>query len=270
MSRFAYYTVCMLGMLGVVWKLVDSPLAQTWILAGLGLAYMVMLVAGSLFPQLGFYLLALNRGPANQSNVALTFDDGPAAGITPRLLDLLKREGVPATFFCVGEAAQNHPTLVKRAAAEGHLIANHSYGHRYYWAFLSLRRLIGEFRQANQALTEILQRTPRFVRFPFGASRPGLARILHVLNLVNVGWDVRGLEGIYQDPMTIARRIARQARNGSIILLHEAYYPNRTFDPDTVLETVRLTIAWVRERGFTFVRLDHLLEQPGYAEIQPC
>src|ERR1035438_8316320 len=61
--------------------------------------------------------------------VALTFDDGPDPVTTPRVLDILHQKQVPATFFVVGERAEQHPELVRRALAEGHLVENHTWSH---------------------------------------------------------------------------------------------------------------------------------------------
>jgi len=261
------YSIWIPVVIGIVLESIDPLPGKIWIIFGLGLIYLAVPIAGSFFPQMDFYLTSLSRGPKDRRQVALTFDDGPDPHITPRLLDLLKQEGVPVAFFFIGNTAQNHIHLVKRADVEGHLIGNHSFFHPYNWILLSNAQIFSELNRANQVLSEILQRTPRFVRLPFGVSRPGLSQILQILNLTSVGWDARGLEGIYQNPKIIANRIARQTRNGSIILLHESYYRTQQFEPETVLETVRLTITLLRERGFTFVRLDQLLEQPGYAEL---
>jgi len=121
--------------------------------------------------------------------------------------------------------------------------------------------LFAEFANANHTLTAIVGEAPRFVRTPAGVSRPKLAGVLQRLNLRNVAWDVRGLEGLCRDPERIAARIARRTRNGSIILLHERYYGVRRFDPQQVVTAAQRTVERLRERGFEFVRLDRLLER---------
>ena len=70
-----------------------------------------------------------------QKQVYLTFNDGPNPQITPWVADQLKAAGgVKATFFCVGEHAEQHPDLVKMLKAEGHEVANHSHGHESGWS----------------------------------------------------------------------------------------------------------------------------------------
>ena len=246
--------------LGMILALVKNGSHQAWALISVGGCYVALLAAGSLQPRLDFYLRAARRGPTDRPWVALTFDDGPDPATTPLLLELLRRERIPAAFFFVGETARRYPALVAQAAADGHLIGNHSDRHGYGWTIASTERLFAEFATANLTLAAILGQPPRFVRMPAGVSRPNLAEVLQRLHLCNVAWDVRGLEGFYRDPERIADRVGRRARNGSIILLHELYYGTPCFKPQA-FATAQLTIDRLRERGFHFVRLDRLLEQ---------
>src|SRR5262249_10657688 len=71
----------------------------------------------------------LVHGPAQSSAVCLTFDDGPDPTYTPAVLDVLKSHAVSATFFVIGQKAERHPDLIRRMAAEGHVIGNHTYSH---------------------------------------------------------------------------------------------------------------------------------------------
>ncbi|MBE2294429.1 MAG: polysaccharide deacetylase family protein [Phycisphaerales bacterium] len=265
MNPFTWSAMGVISALGAILALMVPCPLRSGLLAGLLGSYLVLLAVGALVPRLNFYLHAACRGPSAQPWVALTFDDGPDPAITPLLLELLRREGVPATFFYIGEAAQRYPALVTEAAADGHLIANHSNHHGYAWAFASERQLLAEFEAANRVLSSILGHSPRFVRTPVGISRPGLDKVLHHLRLRNIAWDVRGLEGFHRDPERISAHIADRARNGSIILLHELYYGVARFDPQQVLRTTQLTIDRLRARGFSLVHLDQLL---GQAEAQ--
>lgn len=267
MSRFAWSNTGALVALGLILVLAQGDSYRAGLLAGLAGCYVVLLAAGSLVPRLDFYLRAARRGPSDQPWVALTFDDGPDPATTPLLLELLRCERISAAFFFVGEAARRQPALVAQAAAAGHLVGNHSDRHGYGWTVSSSTRMFAEFAAANRTLTAILGQAPRFVRTPAGVSRPYLAEILRRLQLRNVAWDVRGLEGLYRDPERIAARVARRARNGSIILLHERYYGAPPFEPRRVLATARLTIHALRARGFRFVRLDRLLEQADLAVL---
>mgnify|MGYP001212980113 CR=1 FL=1 len=265
MSRLAWSTVGAALALSLILALADAGPGKIRLLLIVSGIYVALLIAGSLSPSLDFYLLSARRSPVDQPWIALTFDDGPDPAITPALLDLLRREHIPAAFFCVGAAARQYPALVAQAAADGHLIGNHSDRHGYGWTIAASSQVFAEFAAANQTLAHILGDAPRFVRTPAGVSRPDLAEIFAQLQLTNVAWDVRGLELLYRDPARIAARIARTARNGSIILLHETYYGTRIIEPQQALAIAQRTIARLRARGFRFVRLDQLLKQPDYA-----
>jgi len=266
MSWLAYITVWILGLAAAVLALVNEPAARVCLLAALFFTYGVILLIGIMFPGLGLFFISIKRGANYLGTVALTFDDGPHPTRTARLLDLLRDEKVPATFFVIGRAAEAFPDKVLRADAEGHLVGNHTYRHRAVGALFSDRGLRDELERASQVVAGLIRCTPRFVRLPFGLSRPGIARLLRRQELTSIGWDVQGLEWVYREPRIIAERIARLARNGSVIMLRESCYGTQALGDEAVLETARLTIALLRERGFNFVRLDQLLEQPGYCE----
>jgi peptidoglycan/xylan/chitin deacetylase (PgdA/CDA1 family) len=96
--------------------------------------------------------LVTNRSQVEQEGcVALTFDDGPDPVDTPRLLDLLREKNVKATFFVVGQRAERHPEIVRRAWEEGHLIANHTWSHPPLFCFLLPRRLRAEIRTRRRS-----------------------------------------------------------------------------------------------------------------------
>ena len=83
-----------------------------------------------------FFTPTICRGRRDQPMVALTFDDGPDAESTPALLDLLAREQISAAFFCIGRNVEANPEIARRIVAEGHLICNHTYSHRWWTCFM--------------------------------------------------------------------------------------------------------------------------------------
>ncbi len=266
MSWFAYTTLWTLSLAGTTWVLVEDPLIRLLLLAGLFFVYLCILIVGSTFPQLNFYFVSCNRGATDQGCVALTFDDGPDPKVLPKLLEVLKDEKVKATFFMVGQAAEANPAMVKKVEADGHLIGNHSYFHSAWWPFQFVFAIRDELARSNAAIAKVIGTKPRLVRMPFSIGRPGLSRVFRKLNLVPIGWDVRGLEGLYREPKLIAEHVAKEARNGSIVLLHERYFGTKDFGPERVVETVREVIAGLRERGFVFQRVDAMLGIEGYSD----
>ncbi len=88
----------------------------------------------------------------------LTFDDGPSSNITPKVLDVLKEEGVKATFFVLGQNVKTHPEQLKRIYEEGHYIANHSYTHKYSKIYASVDALLEEFNDTEAEIKKVLRK----------------------------------------------------------------------------------------------------------------
>jgi peptidoglycan/xylan/chitin deacetylase (PgdA/CDA1 family) len=185
-----------------------SPLA-TGVCVGLGATAGAGLAAGafayaSLWPGSRIFGAALTA-PARPGELALTFDDGPNATWTPQLLDTLAKYEVKATFFMLGEFAVAQPELVRRMAAAGHIIGNHS------WSHLNLSRARAsrvreELMRASDALEQMLGAPVRFFRPPFGARRSAVFRIARELGLVPVLWNAMTTD--WSEPS--AERIAEQ------------------------------------------------------------
>ena len=185
--------------------------------------------------------------------VALTFDDGPDPKATPELLELLKREGIPATFFCVGENVVAHPEIARRIAAEGHLLANHSYTHPWYVSVLGRTALRREMERTQEAIEAAAGVRPRYFRPPSGTTGPNFSRALKKAGLTLVGWDVRSLDTV-TTPKKSVERILRLAGDGSIILLHDG-----GASAERIVEIVREAVRELRLRGFGFERLDRMI-----------
>jgi len=145
--------------------------------------------------------------PARPGELALTFDDGPNATWTPRLLEILARNSVQATFFLLGSRAEGEPRLVRRIAAAGHLIGNHSWSHPNM-ARASASRVREELERTNGTLEQITGMPVKFFRPPFGARRPAVLRIARELGLTPVLWNA--MTSDWSEPS--AERIADQLK----------------------------------------------------------
>ena len=181
--------------------------------------------------------------------VALTFDDGPTPGVTGRLLDVLEREHVRATFFVVGRAARREPALLRRMAADGDEIEDHSDTHVHLNALLPAA-IDNEIAGADAAIVAATGRHARLLRPPFGARNAAVLEAAERSSMRVVLWSVTaGGAPIYS-----------RAGEGAIVLLHDGDRGRGDAgELASQAEDVPRVIAGLRARGFRFVTLAELL-----------
>lgn len=184
--------------------------------------------------------------------VRLTIDDGPDPRQTPRILDVLAREGARAEFFVIGKKAAAHPELCRRMRDEGHLIQNHTFSHSSatFWA-TGLRRARREIVCCSEAIREATGLAPTRFRAPVGMANPFVHLAARDLGLPLVGWSVSGHDGVPHDPARVVWKISRALRPGSIVLLHESHLPGMREGQRAC--TLEALLASVRSHGFSFV-----------------
>ncbi len=203
-----------------------------------------------------FTLGCARRGSRSGRRLALTFDDGPDPDFTPRVLDLLGREGVRGTFFLVGERAARAPGVVRAIAAAGHEIGNHTWSHTNLWT-CGPRRTESEIRRSHETLADLSGRVPALFRPPWGAVNAAMFPALRRVGARCVFWSIQpeGLRPI--DARTQAARVVRRAHPGAIVDLHDAEGTPRA--PERLLEALPPMLAGLRERGFRFSTVSELL-----------
>jgi peptidoglycan/xylan/chitin deacetylase (PgdA/CDA1 family) len=184
--------------------------------------------------------------------VALTFDDGPSDEVTPRVLAILREKKVRATFFLVGREVDRHPALARSVCAEGHAIGNHTYSHPPLFCFLTPRRLRGEIRRAQQAISQATGVRPIYFRSPVGLRHPLLESVLEEASLTFVLWALRTYDTRALQTDALGRRILNKVRPGSIILLHDRSGPGS----ETMLASLPGVIDRLREQGYRFVTVE--------------
>ncbi len=189
----------------------------------------------------------LTGGSGDAPVVALTFDDGPHGTFTPRVLDILARYRVPATFFCVGMNAAAYPGLVGRALAEGHGVGNHTWSHPYL-PDLTRDELLRQVEATSTALG-----SARLFRPPYGSRTPQVLEWLAGAGMTTVLWDVDGRDWAAPGVPAITSEIRAATRNGSIILMHDG-----GGDRTQTVEALPVVLEDLLGRGYRFVTVPDL------------
>ncbi|MDD2549143.1 MAG: polysaccharide deacetylase family protein [Bacteroidales bacterium] len=162
-----------------------------------------------LFPRL------LWRIPNSDNTIYLTFDDGPTQGVTPWVIDTLKKYNAKATFFCLGKNVEMHPDIFQRIIDEGHGVGNHSYSHLKGWE-TPIAQYVQDVDLANDILNTNLYRPP------YGRIRPNQARILKERYKI-VMWSLLSMDySRWITPKRCARMVVNKLHPGAIIVFHDS------------------------------------------------
>jgi peptidoglycan/xylan/chitin deacetylase (PgdA/CDA1 family) len=197
------------------------------------------------------------RGPTDHPVVSLTFDDGPNEPWTSRVLDVLRQADVKATFFLLGNNAERYPEAVRRIAAEGHELGNHTVDHHV----LPLTGP-GRIRSTIRATSDIIERIcgvrPRLFRAPHGWRNPWVDRIARQEGCEPVAWTL----GVYDTDRpgadVIRDRVVGGLANGCIILLHDGRGTALRADASQVVDALPGIIDQARRRGYRFATAGRL------------
>src|SRR4051794_27283644 len=183
--------------------------------------------------------------------IALTFDDGPSAALTPKLLDLLAARHLKATFFVVGQNAADHPDILKRAVREGHEIGNHSWSHPNLGK-MSDEAVRRELQKTDDAITAAIGKRPTLLRPPYGSITARQKKWIHEeFGYRIIIWDVDPLDWKRPGPSVVTARILKETRAGSIVLAHDIHPPT--------IEAMPKTFDQLIEKGFKSVTVTELL-----------
>lgn len=183
--------------------------------------------------------------------IALTFDDGPNATLTPKLLDLLAARHLKATFFVVGQNAADHPDILKRAVREGHEIANHSWSHPNLGK-MSDEAVRRELQKTDDAIVAAIGKRPTLMRPPYGSITAQQKRWIHAeFGYRVIIWDVDPLDWKRPGPAVVTSRILKETHAGSIILAHDIHPPT--------IDAMPATFEQLQKKGFKSVTVTELL-----------
>jgi peptidoglycan/xylan/chitin deacetylase (PgdA/CDA1 family) len=202
--------------------------------------------------------ITINSVHVDGPYIAMTFDDGPSATLTPKLLDLLAAHRIKATFFVIGENVAEHPEIVARAAREGHEIASHSWSHPNF-AKMSQESVRSQLQRTDDAIKSATGKSPTLLRPPYGSITDRGKRWIHdEFGYQIILWDVDPYDWKRPGPVVVRNRILQETRPGSIILTHDIH-------PGTI-EAMPSTLDALEAKGFKFVTVSELIRA---AAVQP-
>lgn len=199
----------------------------------------------------------VDRVKTQEKVVALTYDDGPNPPYTDRLLDVLNRLEVKATFFVLGKQVELYPETAKAIVSEGHELGNHSYSHpqmiRKTPAFLK-----SEIQKTDRLLRELGVTGNIHFRPPFGLKFLMLPYTLMRLGKVSVLWNLDSEDYQISDPTVVVDNLLARVSPGSIILLHDAL-DDLKGDRSVAIAATELLVEKLRSQGYAFKTVSELL-----------
>lgn len=192
---------------------------------------------------------------SGEKAVYLTFDDGPSDRITPKILDVLKKEDVKATFFIVGKSAVLRKNILRRMSREGHTLGVHSYSHAYNEIYSSRASLLNDIEKCNAVIKEITGKDAEVYRFPGGSHwvKENLKDAVKNLGLRYVDWNASFGDADLKNPtaqVLYENAVASSAGKGSVILL-----AHDTTDKTSTVEALGDIIKYYKNNGYTFKKL---------------
>lgn len=194
-----------------------------------------------------------NRGQGKK--LALTFDDGPNPAATPKLLEVLARHNVQATFFLIGKFVQMEPALAREVAAAGHEVANHTQDHPFL-IFASSDDVKRQLMNCEAALAAAgVPNAHRLFRPPYGARRPRTLSTVRELGLTPVSWTITCYDWKPTSAEKVEFHAMRQIRGGDVILLHDGGHLALNADRTHTVNAVASMVPKLIDQGYEFVTI---------------
>ena len=204
--------------------------------------------------QNAFFINPIYKIAADYKVVALTFDDGPSQTRTPALLNLLNQYNVKATFFMLGENIEKYPDIAQMVYNQGHLIGNHSYNHPRL-IFRSPSFIKEQINKTDLLIQSLGQEEVKYFRPPYSSKYIILPLVLNSMGkeLVTGTYDPPSEYISPYNAKNVANEVIENTEPGAIIYLHDG----KITDQEQFIESVKLIILGLKNKGYKFVRLDY-------------
>jgi peptidoglycan/xylan/chitin deacetylase (PgdA/CDA1 family) len=201
------------------------------------------------------YIQSICKAETEEKKIAITFDDGPHAEITPKVLELLEQYTVKATFFCIGNQIESNTELLNLIDQKGHLIGNHTYSHHRWFDLFSSQKMKSDIEKTNGVIFDIINKKTKLFRPPYGVTNPSLKKAIKDFNFHTIGWSIRSYDTIKSTEETL-KRIKKRLSTGDIILFHD----NR----EHIVDILKLFLEYCKNENYEIVQLDELLNIKAY------
>jgi peptidoglycan/xylan/chitin deacetylase (PgdA/CDA1 family) len=198
--------------------------------------------------------------------LALTYDDGPNDPHTLRLLEVLARHDVHATFFLIGRYVQQRPEIVREIVRAGHVVGNHTFTHPLL-TLKSAAEIRQQLSDCRSALQDAIGTHSNLFRPPFGGRRPATLRIARDLGLQPVMWNVTGYDWNAPPSAVIEQKVAKQIRGGDVILLHDGGHKQMGADRSQTVSATNNLIAKYKSEGYEFSTIPRMQKNSARAAL---
>jgi peptidoglycan/xylan/chitin deacetylase (PgdA/CDA1 family) len=195
--------------------------------------------------------------------VALTFDDGPSALYTPQVLNILKKNGVHATFFVIGENVEKYPALVKREVDEGNCVGNHTWSHPLNAPFETKKQLTEQILRTDSAVFRAAGVHTTLLRPPHGWESPWMVKNAEALGYDVVNWTVDANDWKHPSANVIIKRVERANGKSAIVLLHDGLGLKANPKQGNTPRALQEIIDDFKLRGYAFVTIEQLIRDPN-------
>jgi peptidoglycan/xylan/chitin deacetylase (PgdA/CDA1 family) len=189
--------------------------------------------------------------PNSENTIYLTFDDGPTPEITERVLEILDKHHIKATFFCIGDNVRKHPEIVQKILSKQHSVGNHTYSHLKGWK-TPTKTYISNSEACEIKLNSLFKiRNSKLFRPPYGKITPWQSYKLRKLGYKIIMWDV--LSKDYDASISAEmcyENVIKNVSSGSIIVFHDS---NKA--KENVLKSLEKTIETLKSKGFKFEKI---------------
>ena len=199
------------------------------------------------------------RGNLDSKEIALTFDDGPCEPYTERILDILERYNVKATFFMIGRNVEKFPRIAKRVVNAGHEIGNHTYSHSSL-VLDGPRKIAMELAKGEEAIRCSTGVSTRMFRPPYGANTRWVLTQALRRGYMITKWSVNAGDWGKASAEKIARKTLARVGNGAIILMHDGKNFRGNNHRWQTVDALSGIIEALKSRGYGLVTISELLD----------